>query len=93
MWYFLDTGACEDWPDQRGLQAATVFLGLSVATMLAMPHVGFIIAMAVLLTGIARLFDATWGLALVSGIGQAVLWWLLFGPLLGSHLPKGPFGF
>jgi len=93
VWYYLDTGACEDWPDRRGAQAAALFLGLSVAMMLAMPYIGFIIAMAILLTGVARLFGASWPMAFANGIGQAVLWWLLFGPLLGSHLPKGPFGF
>lgn len=93
VWYFLDTGACEDWPDRHGVTAGSLFLGLSVAMMLAMPFIGFIIAMSILLVGISRLFGATWTMSVVSGVGQAVLWWLLFGPLLGSHLPTGPFGF
>jgi hypothetical protein len=31
-------------------------------------------------------------MAIVSGIAQAVVWWVLFGPLVGHVLPKGPLG-
>ncbi len=92
-WYWLVPGATEEMPEQEGRIAALTFLVVSAACVLAMDWIGFVPAMLVLMTAIARLFGATWTLALVNGAGQALLWWLMFGPLLGGTLPKGPLGF
>lgn len=92
-YYFLRPGEAEAWPERAGRNAALIFLGLSVLCVLGMDHIGFIPAMAVLMAGIARLFGAGWPIALGSGIAQAVLWWGVFGPILGGNLPKGPLGF
>ncbi|MCZ8182193.1 MAG: tripartite tricarboxylate transporter TctB family protein [Beijerinckiaceae bacterium] len=92
-WYWLVPGSTEEWPGQEGRIAALTFLVVSAACVLAMDWIGFVPAMLVLMTAIARLFGANWTLALVNGAGQALLWWLLFGPLLGGTLPKGPLGF
>lgn len=93
IYYFLRPGEAEAWPESAGRNAAFIFLALSALCVLGMDHIGFIPAMAVLMTGIARLFGARWPLALGSGIAQAVLWWGVFGPVLGGNLPKGPLGF
>lgn len=92
-WYWLAPGATEEMPEREGRLAALTFLIVSVACVLAMDWIGFVPAMVVLMTVIARLFGASWAFALASGGGQALLWWLLFGPLLGGTLPKGPLGF
>ncbi len=93
VYYLLNPGEAEAWPEREGRNAALVFLVLSALCVLGMDHLGFIPAMAVLMAGIARLFGATWPFAIGSGIAQAVLWWSLFGPVLGGNLPKGPLGF
>ncbi|MFY8114062.1 MAG: tripartite tricarboxylate transporter TctB family protein [Rhabdaerophilum sp.] len=92
-WYWLTPGATEEWPAQEGRIAALAFLVVSTACVLAMDWIGFVPAMLVLMTSIARLFGASWTLALINGVSQSLLWWLLFGPLLGGTLPKGPLGF
>lgn len=92
-WYWLTPGATEEWPEQEGRIAALAFLVVSAACVLAMDWIGFVPAMLVLMTAIARLFGASWTLALINGVSQSLLWWLLFGPLLGGTLPKGPLGF
>jgi putative tricarboxylic transport membrane protein len=92
-WYWLTPGATEEMPGRPGRIAALAFLVASGVCVLAMDWIGFVPAMIVLMSVIARLFGASWRMALVSGIGQALLWWVLFGPLLGGTLPKGPLGF
>lgn len=92
-WYWLTPGSTAEWPGEEGRIAALAFLAVSAACVLAMEWIGFVPAMLVLMSVIARLFGASWTLALVSGTGQALLWWLMFGPLLGGTLPKGPLGF
>lgn len=92
VWYFVRPGAAESLPTGRGLAAASGFVGLALAGVLAMPLVGFVPTMTVLLAGVAWLFGARPVLALGSGLVQALIWWSLFGPLLGGNLPKGPLG-
>ncbi|WP_150285946.1 tripartite tricarboxylate transporter TctB family protein [Rhabdaerophilum calidifontis] len=93
LWYLARPGEAEEWPGRAGLGAALAFLGTSVACLLVFDHAGFVPSMAVLMAVIARLFGAGWITAILGGIGQALLWWLLFGPLLGGNLPKGLLGF
>lgn len=93
IWYWVTPGSSEELPERAGRLAALTFLGVSAACVLAMDWIGFVPAMLLLMTAIARLFGASWTIAVVSGVGQALLWWLMFGPLLGGSLPKGPLGF
>lgn len=92
-WYWLMPGASEEWPEQNGRVAAMTFLGVSAACVLAMDWIGFVPALFILMTAIARLFGASRKMSMINGVGQALLWWSLFGPLLGGSLPKGPLGF
>jgi putative tricarboxylic transport membrane protein len=91
-WYWLAPGQTEEMPGQPGRIAALTFLVVSAACVVAMDWIGFVPAMLVLMSAIGRLFGASWRLALIAGAGQALLWWLMFGPLLGGSLPKGPLG-
>ncbi len=93
IWYFLSPGQSEPSPDRDMLRKVISFLILAVVTTALMPYIGFITAMALLCGGLALLFSATPLMAVVSGIGQSLLWWSLFGPLLGGNLPVGPLGF
>lgn len=93
VWYFSAPGQSEPWPDRKGIAAALFFLTLSSICVLAMDWIGFVSAIAILLGGASRLFGASWRFVFINGIGQALLWWTIFGPLLGGHLPKGPLGF
>lgn len=91
-WYWLNPGESEEWPERNGRIAALAFLVTGAACVLAMDWIGFVPAMVILMGGTARLFGASWPLSLVNGVAQALLWWLLFGPILGGTLPKGPLG-
>lgn len=93
IWYWLSPGESDPQPSRAALIKKVAFLGLAVATTGLMPWIGFVVAMAILCGGLARMFDATWTAAWVSGVLQAVLWWVIFGPLFGGNLPKGPWGF
>jgi putative tricarboxylic transport membrane protein len=92
-WYWLMPGATDEWPEQNGRIAAMTFLVVSAACVLAMDWIGFVPALFILMTATARLFGASWTMSIINGVSQALLWWLLFGPLLGGTLPKGPLGF
>lgn len=93
LWYLIRPGGSDDAPGRRALAGVVGFLALGIGSIAAMPWIGFIVAMTVLCAGLARLLAATWPMAFVSAVSQALLWWLLFGPLLGGNLPKGPWGF
>ncbi|MBN8533362.1 MAG: tripartite tricarboxylate transporter TctB family protein [Rhizobiales bacterium] len=92
VWYFAQPGQSESWPDRDGQIAAITLLALCSACILGMNFLGFLPAMTIILGGIARLFGASWPMAALSGLAQAAIWWALFGPLLGGHLPKGLLG-
>lgn len=92
IWYFVQPGESESWPDRDGQIAAFTLLALCSACILGMDFLGFLPAMTIILGGVARLFGANWTMAALSGLVQAAIWWALFGPLLGGHLPKGFLG-
>jgi hypothetical protein len=82
------------WP--RGAAARRVLLVLlgTVALIVAIRWLGFLVAsmltMPLLLSVIER---RSLGFVLGVGCGSALAAWLLFGPLLGLALPRGPWGF
>jgi putative tricarboxylic transport membrane protein len=93
LWYFATPGGSETPPDGPGVRNLLGFMALSVLMIALMPTLGFITTMAILAAGIAFMFNATPLMAVVSGILQSILWWWVFGPVIGGTLPKGPFGF
>ncbi len=92
LWYFTEPGESEAWPERDGRIAALTFLVLCSACVLGMDFLGFLPAMTIILAGVARLFGASWRMAVLSGLIQGAMWWALFGPMLGGNLPKGPLG-
>lgn len=93
LWYFATPGGSEPPPDAFGVRNLLGFMALSLLMIGLMPTLGFITTMAVLAAGIAFMFNATPLVAVVSGIAQSILWWWVFGPVIGGTLPKGPLGF
>lgn len=92
VWYWLSPGGAEDPPDRAGLIHLGAVAALSILCVAAMPFLGFLIAMGLMASGVAYAFNAGPVFALVSGFGQALLWWLVFEKALGSNLPPGPLG-
>lgn len=90
--YAARPGLIEAWPDTSGRRSILAFMIACVVAMLAMPHLGFMPVMAALMSFVSWLFGATLGAAIVSGVIQAIVWWALFGPLVGHTLPKGQLG-
>jgi putative tricarboxylic transport membrane protein len=93
LWYLAIPGEAEAPPGRRAFRSIGAFLALAVATTWAMPAIGFIVAMVILVGGMATLFGARPVQALAGAVCQSVLWWAIFGPLLGGNLPAGPWGF
>ena len=93
LWYFATPGGAEAPPDAQGVKNLLGFMALSVICVALMPALGFITTMAVLAAGVAFMFNATPLMAIVTGVAQSMLWWWVFGPLIGGTLPKGPLGF
>ena len=90
--YAVRPGSTETWPDNSGRRSILAFIFACVVAMLAMPYLGFMPVMAILMSFVSWLFGATVLAAVVGGVVQAIVWWALFGPLVGHSLPKGPLG-
>jgi putative tricarboxylic transport membrane protein len=50
---------------------------------------GFGVSMFVMITGIGRIFGASWKASVIGGVVQAALWYFVFGYLLQVYLPAG----
>lgn len=92
IWYWLSPGGAETPPDRPGMIHLGAVAALSLVCVALMPSLGFLIAMGLLASGVAYAFNAGPVFALVSGFGQALLWWVVFEKALGSNLPAGPLG-
>lgn len=90
--YLVRPGSRDDWPNASGLRSIVAFMSACVLAMVAMAYIGFIPAMAVLMGFVSWLFGASVRMAVIGGVVQAIVWWALFGPLVGHSLPKGPLG-
>lgn len=87
--WFVWPGRAEPWPRGGLLLQSVGLLALAYLAAWLFDRAGFLIAMGLLCTGVALIFRATLGQALLSGIGQALLWWLLFVYGLRIPLPVG----
>jgi putative tricarboxylic transport membrane protein len=81
----------DDWPDRAMLARNAGLVGLCVLGAVLFVPAGFIVSMALMCTGAARLFGAGWPQAIASGVGNAVIGWLVFDLLFAIPLPPGPF--
>jgi len=64
-------------------------VALAFLTAWLFDRAGFLIAMALFCAGVAAMFRATLVQAIAGGIGQAVLWWVVFTKGLRIPLPTG----
>jgi putative tricarboxylic transport membrane protein len=87
--YLFRPGGSETWPQGRLLASSIAIPGFVLITTLLMEPLGFAIAMTLLVTGIGRIFGASWRFALIGGIVQAAIWFVLFKYLLEVYLPGG----
>lgn len=77
------------WPRGRLLTSLLAIPLLVGATAVLLEPAGFIVAIFVMVAGVGRIFGASWRLAIIGGILQAALWYLVFGYLLEVYLPVG----
>jgi putative tricarboxylic transport membrane protein len=93
FWYLVQPGESEPPPNRKEFRNVVGFMALACLTVGLMPWIGFIVAMTMLCTGMALMFGASLPVSVISGLVQSLVWWALFGPLLGGNLPTGPLGF
>jgi putative tricarboxylic transport membrane protein len=77
------------WPRGRLLASLVAIPALVAAATFLLEPAGFVVAVLVLVTGVGRIFGASWRLAILGGVLQAALWYLVFGYLLEVYLPMG----
>ncbi len=87
--YLLRPGGAEPWPQGRLLAPALAIPGLVLAAALLLEPLGFAVSVTILVTGVGRLFGASWRYAVVGGLAQAALWFVVFRYLLEVYLPGG----
>lgn len=83
------------WPEPGSARRVLMLLGVMGAMVLAVPWLGFALAGAIGLPLLYRTIAPTapfWKAALVGVVAAAGVH-LLFAVLLGTPLPRGPFGF
>jgi hypothetical protein len=83
------------WPERRSALRVTLLLVVMAAMILVVPYLGFALTGAI---GLPLLFrtiapDFSWWHAALVGLVAAACVHLLFAVLLGTPLPRGPFGF
>lgn len=87
--YFLVPGESEEWPRGTILARCILLPSLVLAAALLLEPIGFAGSIFVMITGIGRIFGASWKASLVGGVVQAALWYFIFGYLLQVYLPTG----
>ncbi|MGM0823415.1 MAG: tripartite tricarboxylate transporter TctB family protein [Pseudomonadota bacterium] len=85
----LKPGADGQWPHKALALKLLLVLGLLVVYTMLFTRLGFIPTTFVVVAALARLFEATWGKAMVTGAVMAVGSFLLFTEALGISLPTG----
>ncbi len=89
VWYFLQPGDAEPWPDRAMLGRAALLIGVTAAACGAMNVIGFPFAAVIMSTVAAYCFGASARTALLIAIAQAAFWSILFIYGLGTYLPTG----
>ena len=87
--YLLRPGEAEPWPGGELLARSIALPGFILISALILEPAGFPIAMFVLTAGVGWLFGASLRAALLGGIAQAALWYVVFGTMLEVYLPAG----
>jgi putative tricarboxylic transport membrane protein len=93
LWYFLQPGDAEPWPEPVTLMRAAALIGATCAATAAMNIIGFIPAATIMCGVAAYLFGAGPIAAVVIGVAQALFWFALFKFAFGTYLPAGTLWF
>jgi putative tricarboxylic transport membrane protein len=89
VWYFLQPGFAETWPDGATLRATLALIAVTAIAISLMDQIGFLIAAFVVCAFAAFSFGAPPLAAVFSGAVQAAFWFVLFKYALGTYLPSG----
>lgn len=82
----------DDTQGSSPIDSRILLLGaLCLGCIVVFKYLGFPIAVFILCTGAARLFEASWPKSLAAGFVNTALWYLVFHSLLGVYLPVAPF--
>lgn len=87
--YLLRPGEAEDWPSGALLSRSIALPVLVLISALILEPAGFFIAMFVLTAGVGWLFGASPAAAVINGVLQSALWYVVFAYLLEVYLPAG----
>jgi putative tricarboxylic transport membrane protein len=87
--YLFRPGEAETWPGGELLARSIALPAFILISALILEPAGFPIAMFVLTAGVGWLFGASLRAAVLGGIAQAALWYVVFGYLLEVYLPAG----
>lgn len=80
------------WPDADARRRVTGVVAALLVWSFALPYLGFVVATALLLAGLGRLFGAGWPRGLAAGVAVSGVLYLLFAWGLGLALPAGFWG-
>lgn len=87
--YWRHPGGAEAFPRGMLLQRILAVPGLVLLSVLLLEPAGFAASIFVLTAGVAWIFGASARASLISGVGHALLWWVVFVKLLAVYLPPG----
>jgi len=82
-------GRAEPWPQGALLFEVVGLVALAFLAAWLFDRAGFLIATGLFCAGVAAMFRATLAQAIATGVGQALLWWLVFTKGLRVPLPTG----
>ncbi|MCO7248045.1 tripartite tricarboxylate transporter TctB family protein [Halomonas sp. Mc5H-6] len=85
----LRPGDNGSWPHKALALRLLLVLVLLLVYAVLFRQLGFIVSSMLVVTALARLFDATWGKALITGIVMSIVGYFLFTAALGISLPSG----
>ncbi|MCW4150347.1 tripartite tricarboxylate transporter TctB family protein [Vreelandella janggokensis] len=85
----LRPGDNGSWPHKTLALRLLLVLVLLLVYAVLFRQLGFIVSSMLVVTALARLFDATWGKALITGIIMSIVGYFLFTAALGISLPSG----
>lgn len=85
----LRPGDNSSWPHKALALKLLLVLVLLLIYAVLFTQLGFIVSSLLAVTALARLFDATWGKALITGGIMSVVGYFLFTAALGISLPYG----
>lgn len=85
----LKPGNNGSWPHKALALRLLLVLVLLLVYAVLFTQLGFIVSSLLVVTALARLFDATWSKALITGIVMSIVGYFLFTAALGISLPSG----